>query len=411
MRLTVYYLDQAIGTLWEDDRDRLQFAYNQDALGGALTSGLSVRLPLREEPYDARAAEPFFENLLPEADTRDLVAMVERFDPSQTVRLLGSIGSECAGAVSLWPEGMHPPDPPAYEPCAPEDLTRFFDSAHTEEFVRAHLEGRQSMSGAQEKLVFLKEEGQYFLPLEGAPSNVLLKRERERFPGLLQNELLCLRLAEKAGMPVVASTACSIGPSVFETSRYDRSGARRDEISRLHQEDLCQAAGRRAAQKYESRGGPDLGQIQTVIRMHSSDPLTDTEHLARWTLANTVLGNNDGHAKNLSLLYLPEGIRLAPIYDVVCTEVYPFLGREFAIYLGGRPNLDALDTSAMRKLARTFGFRYPLLKQLAEEVIDRILDSLDASVGEVAALAGEHEVLETIPRAVRENAMKLSRRL
>ena len=63
-------------------------------------------------------------------------------------------------------------------------------------------QGRMSMSGAQEKLVLYRRPQtgtqppgaapEYRLPVAGAPSTVLIKRERSRFPGLLHNELACM---------------------------------------------------------------------------------------------------------------------------------------------------------------------------------------------------------------------------
>lgn len=164
---------------------------------------------------------------------------------------------------------------------------------------------RLSMSGAQQKMVFMRRGEDLYLPLAGSPSNVLIKRPKAIYD-----------LA---------------GGQVFESRRYDRVETEAGSLIRLHQEDLCQATGRRPAEKYQSRGGPPYGEIVQVLRRHSADPLEDISILARWAFLNILLGNNDGHAKNLSLLYTDRGIRLAPIYDVVSTHVYPHIDRHFAL--------------------------------------------------------------------------------
>ena len=71
-----------------------------------------------------------------------------------------------------------------------------FENTRTAEIVEVHLRTRQSLSGAQDKLVFRRDGPEYFIPLAGAPSNVILKRPKERFSGLVQNELACMLLME-----------------------------------------------------------------------------------------------------------------------------------------------------------------------------------------------------------------------
>lgn len=74
---------------------------------------LSVRLPVRAEPYDHDATMAFFENLLPEGEGRDLIAQARQFSVSDVPGLLGMVGGDCAGAVTIWPEGTPPPARPA----------------------------------------------------------------------------------------------------------------------------------------------------------------------------------------------------------------------------------------------------------------------------------------------------------
>ena len=54
---------------------------------------------------------------------------------------------------------------------------------------------------------------------------------------------------------------------------------------------------------------------------------------------NFLVGNNDAHGKNFSLLYHGMGtanqqIRLAPVYDVVGTTYYPELSKDMAMKIG-----------------------------------------------------------------------------
>jgi serine/threonine-protein kinase HipA len=50
-----------------------------------------------------------------------------------------------------------------------------------------------------------------------------------------------------------------------------------------------------------------------------------------------LVGNMDGHAKNLSLITIGKRTRLAPFYDLVCTTVYPNLSQKPATMADAPP--------------------------------------------------------------------------
>lgn len=43
---------------------------------------------------------------------------------------------------------------------------------------------------------------------------------------------------------------------------------------------------------------------------------------------NVSVGNADAHAKNYSLMFSPDGIRLSPMYDVLTTTFWPWVSAE-----------------------------------------------------------------------------------
>ncbi len=56
---------------------------------------------------------------------------------------------------------------------------------------------------------------------------------------------------------------------------------------------------------------------------------------------NALIGNADAHAKNLSMLYSPDGrLRLAPANDLLATGYWDHLSDKMAMQIGGerRPN-------------------------------------------------------------------------
>ena len=130
--------------------------------------------------------------------------------------------------------------------------------------------------------------------------------------------------------------------------RYDRAKTPGGGLARVHQEDMAQALGR--TQKYERDGGPSASEIARV------PGVVPGELLERLVL-NWMLGNADGHAKNLAVLEPATAkARLAPAYDVLCTETYPELDLEHALTIGGAiyPGQVSAETDrASRSRART----------------------------------------------------------
>jgi HipA-like C-terminal domain len=128
---------------------------------------------------------------------------------------------------------------------------------------------------------------------------------------------------------------------------------------RLHQEDFCQALGIVSEFKYQKEGGPSLKQCFGLLRDVSSAPVIDLARLLDAVIYNYLVGNNDAHGKNFSLLYKPleKGGRetsLSPLYYIVSTVYYPELSRDMAIRIGGeysrRKSWRAISSSWRRRL-------------------------------------------------------------
>ena len=133
-------------------------------------------------------------------------------------------------------------------------------------------------------------------------------------------------------MPVVEFELRTVGlDTIALVKRYDRYLGDDSRILRIHQEDFCQALGYSSREKYEGEGGPSFARCCRLVREISAAPLDDLEGLLQWQIFNVLAGNSDGHAKNLSLLYMLDGaIRLAPFYDLVPTRAIANLNHDLA---------------------------------------------------------------------------------
>lgn len=127
--------------------------------------------------------------------------------------------------------------------------------------------------------------------------------------------------------------------------------------------------------KYQAEGGPSIKDCFDLLRKVSSVPALDLTTLLDAIIFNFLIGNHDAHGKNFSLLYRmpdatasPGKIRLAPLYDLICTPLYPALSKKMAMKIGDAYELGEVDARQFEKLAEQIGFSKPLVKR---RVIDQ----------------------------------------
>ena len=293
-------------------------------------------------------------------------------DAGDSVALLGAIGGECPGAVSIWPGDKTPPEVHEYQPLSDSDLRALFSSSGRPGLGSAITRGRLSLPGVQEKIALLKQpDGTWALPLEGAVTSHILKQPTGDFSGLLENELFCMTLAERTGLQVPDTGIPASGVRVFCAERFDRAVVNSYDGTprrRIHQEDFCQVLGVPPERKYERDGGPGIRKCADVIRDFSALPAEDLPGLVKWVGFNCLTGNEDAHAKNLAFLYTEQGLRLAPYYDLVSTEVYQELERGLAMKVGASWDVRNLQKSDWRRLAERIDLPWERARSLLLEI-------------------------------------------
>ncbi len=354
MKLDVLLHGRLAGTL-TNDGGSLAFEYAPGYLGPDRAMALSVHLPLREEPYGQRDSLAFFSNLLPEERQRDSVARGVGISSGNDFALLRRFGGDCAGAVTIVdPDAANGHDESgALELITTERLDELLDQASAIPPIVAAKETRLSLAGAQAKLPVYRDGNDVYLPLDSSlPTTHILKPQHPDFEGLVANEYFCMQLAANCHLSVaqVRKAATSSGAKYLEVRRFDRdplNGAR------LHQEDFCQAFGLLPSEKYQSDGGPTLPQCFDLIDRHSAIPAEDKLRLWLAVIFNVLIGNCDAHAKNFSLLYESALPRLAPLYDLVSTIVYPGLADTMAMSLGSARYVDDVHLGDFEQLAGT----------------------------------------------------------
>lgn len=410
----VYLLDAHAGTLAARGRG-VRFQYTERALDDDALPALSLSLPKRAEPFADSAAGPFFRNLLPEQAYRRLVAAATRTAPEDSLGLLGAVGGECPGAVSIWPAGTRPPATPEYRSLDAGDLAALFAPGDRTALSGAIARGRLSLPGVQEKVALLRrDDGSWALPVNGAVTSHILKQATGAFPGLLANELLTMILASDAGLPAAPTALAGPGVEVLCVERFDRAAPRAPHgpaRRRLHQEDFCQILGVEPERKYEFDGGPGISACAAVLRRHSALPAEDLERLVRWLGFDYLVGNEDAHAKNLALLYRDDGLRLAPHYDLVCTEIYEDLERRLAMKVGGASDIRNVQRRDWERCARGVGLPWALVRSWLLGTAEAVRSALPGALAKCAAAAGESATLPQIAAVVERRSSRMEKEL
>ncbi len=406
--LDVYFREMLAGRLWMDERRRFVFQYDDGWLKSSRVFPLSLSLPLRQEPYTDDAARPFFANLLPEGEIRELIAKQFRISEQNVFSLLEKIGGECAGAVSILPGGAKPVERSGYRELDEEGLHRVLSELPQRPLMAGEKGVRLSLAGAQNKLpVFIDVKKKICIATGNSPSTHILKPPIPRIEESVENEAFCMTLALRMQLPVADVAIRRNEDQILVVTRYDREKQKNGAILRLHQEDFCQALGILPEQKYESEGGPSLERCFSLLKEHSIRPAADRRALLGWTIFNVLVGNADAHAKNLSILFTDKGPRLAPFYDLLSTQVYPNLAEKFAMKIGGENRASWLHVRNWERFADAISLkrRYALgtVRSMAERIV---------SVAEpIAKSFGESHIVSKIMELLRKRAATLSEAL
>lgn len=387
-RLNVFWDTTKVGTydLLVDNSEL--FTYDGDYLASECAAPISHSLPLRSEPYGKRQLRPFFAGLLPEESQRQRIATYLGLSESDDFSMLEAIGGECAGALTILPQGFLPRHTHTdISQCTEDRLSDIIKALPYRPMLAGEDGLRLSLAGAQSKLPVIFRDGNFYLPENGTPSTHILKPEiSEWFKGIVANEHCCMTLASSLGIPVAKTNMISIrGMPCLLVERYDRTvemetGA----VRRIHQEDFCQALGKPPEQKYQSEGGPLVRDIVRLIRSGwSSRPAKDVLAFVDLVVFNVIIGNADAHGKNYSMLYDGKSRHLAPGYDLVSTVFWPTLAAAPAMKIGGSDSINSILSGHWRKFAEEINISSAALrlriKTLCSGVIDKTIKSLSLS--------------------------------
>lgn len=392
MSLKVLYQNKLVGKISLNDNSQITFDYSLPWKESSDSFPISISMPLSGEYKRGREDHRFFANLLPESRAREGICRGLGISMDNDYQLLKAIGGECAGALQVVTEDFTK-EAFDYQLIPSEEIARAVKSSLP--YTRLNRGGtlRLSLAGAQDKWPVYVDGNKLYWPVGVAPSSHILKLTNRDFKGLHINEAYSTFLASKLLLPTIK---VDVGKGYSLTPRYDRKRDSEGNIIRIHQEDFCQALGLSSYMKYESEGGPDLADCVNLIRRVSISPAEDVLNLIRWQIINLLLGNSDGHAKNLSLLYTPDGPQLAPFYDIVSTRIYKGISREMTLSVGPESDPGQIRNRDWQKLAEKLEIRPSLLRRTIFNLISQLEENLSIWHNQFIKLQCDDPVLERI---------------
>ena len=406
--LDVYFQDRLAGFLQQKGDGDLIYTYNSDYLNVAF-NGISLSLPLQAESHTGSQVKAFFSGLLPEESVRERLAKYLGLSEKNAFSLLEAVGGDCAGALMLYPHDV--------QPSKISDDVETLDDKRLREVLRLikhrpMLTGddgyRLSLAGAQDKLAVGFKDNHILLIKGGAPTTHILKPMIEHVKDSSYNELFCMKLAKMVGLDVPDASIHFAGETPYYlVERYDRRIGKNGMVTRIHQEDFCQALGVMPEMKYEREGGPNIAACQEVIAKYALHPAVDQIKLLNIVLFNYLIGNADAHGKNFSLLYNDKKPELAPAYDLLSTAIYPDLSQKMAMKIGGKYQPKDVYKRHFYKLVADTKVAQSAMNRQIKKMSDKIIEVAPNLKTKLIADGLKSDVFDDIIAVIEERTKRL----
>jgi serine/threonine-protein kinase HipA len=240
------------------------------------------------------------------------------------------------------------------------------------------------LSGVQIKAPMYLDPDGVLSPATGKPFTHILKPAGTGgYDALSVVEWTAMTLGRRAGFaaPDVTLVAMPDGmPPALVVERFDIRENEED-ARMLALEDLCAVLGLPVADKYKGT----MERVARAVRPLSTSVEEDLLIVVRRALFAWLIADGDMHLKNIALLRIAEerdkqfrSVRMAPLYDVVTTRVFPNLKHDrLALKLAGKD--DNLRRADFRALATSAGLK----SSDADAAIDEMVARLGKAVSQI----------------------------
>jgi serine/threonine-protein kinase HipA len=343
-------------------------------------AAVSLTMPVRRKSYSSGALMNVFAMNRPEGYLRYIIEeRLARFGTPSDMFLLFLAGRNQIGRLTY---ALHGQTVPEGEGERLDELLSSPSGQLFERLVSKYALG-SGISGVQPKTVVpLASDSPAGVPTRGVATldahaslpltTVIVKAEGDDYAGIARNEYLCMSVAREAGFDVPEFWLSNDG-LLFVMARFDRA----PDGTPLGFEDMSVLTGN---DKY--RGSYEM--IGRAVEIYTgADFRAQSIRLFERVALSCFLRDGDAHMKNIGIIYTdPTGPRrLSPIYDVVCTGIYPLLDGRMAL------NLNKSKVFPVPGQLVAYGERLGLKRAEAEAILLRI----DQAFNRVFEQLGEDE--------------------
>lgn len=254
--------------------------------------------------------------------------------------------------------------------------------------------GKMSIQGVQPKLSAALNVRQKGFDVVNIGGTFILKPQNINFLELPENEAITMCMASKVGIqvPTTGLIRSIDGSFTYFIQRFDRL----KKSKKLETEDFSQLLGYNRATKYDA----SMEKLVDVLDAFCTFPALEKEKFFKLVLFNFLVGNEDAHLKNFSLITRQNTVELAPAYDLLNSTIVlrgPHI-EEFTLPLAGKK----------RKLNRALLVNYYGKERLklSDKTISKILTDLKSAIPEWLHLLNICFLSEDLKKKYRDLLLK-----
>ena len=199
--------------------------------------------------------------------------------------------------------------------------------------------GKMSIQGVQPKLSMrlnIKKQQFEIVDIKGI---FILKPPNDLYPELPQNEDLSMKMAKICSIEIPWHGLIYSKENIlnYAIRRFDRKG----HSNKLALEDFAQLSNATRNTKYNS----SMERVINIIDKFCTFPILEKIKLFRRILFSFLIGNEDMHLKNFSLITRNRKVEMSPAYDLLNTTIAVHKSiEEIALSIAGKKNkIDRYD--------------------------------------------------------------------
>jgi len=419
--LFCYMNGQKVGELEQRKDYSLYFSYDEKWLKSDYGRPISLSMPLSPKKYSAEVVYNYLENLLPDlTEVRKKVQRQVGTASSEPFDLLSAVGKDCVGALQFLTEDQYEINKQEGRGISDSDISQLLQDLKVSPLgIDTDGDFRLLIAGAQSKTALFNDKSQWKVPIGMSSTTHILKLpigevtdQNIPFDDSVDNECYCMWLAQEFGLNTAKSTIAQFDNSrAFIVERFDRKEVSEEQtIYRLPQEDMCQVFNVNSELKYQSNGGIGIEKIYKLLV--GSDNPEDRQAFMRAQIFNWLIAGIDAHAKNYSIMLLPNGLyELSPLYDLM--SAHPLFERglrdreiKMAMGLRGGSGLKyrwtRLTTRNFFTTAKAVGYSIDSMQEDLEMFYDTAQNTIEKTTAKIISAIPhiDQQVIESINRGI-----------